>query len=71
MILRLQKTITNYHVGKFICNKIVIISVWGDPNTPKIVSQTIGMLIFGGISDTPICHRKLTVLYPFGVTSIP
>ena len=43
MILRLQKTITNYRAMKFLQKLIVIISEWGDPNTPKIISQTIGM----------------------------
>ena len=70
MILRLQKTITNYRAMKFLQKLIVIISEWGDPATPMMYHELSARYLFVGSSDTPIWHRKLTVLCPLWVISI-
>ena len=61
----------NYRAMKFLQKLIVIISEWGDPATPMMYHELSARYLFVGGSDTPNLHRILTVLYPFGVTSIP
>ena len=46
-------------------------SEWGDPGPPMMYHELSARYLFVGGSDTPNLHRILTVLYPFGVISIP
>ena len=55
MILRLQKTITNYRAMKFFQKLIVIISEWGDPATPMMYHELSVRYLLWVVQIPPIC----------------
>ena len=58
---------TNYDYDK---SKIKM-ETGDDPSSPKNYHELSARYLFVGGLDTPNLHRIQTVLYPFGVTSIP